>query len=36
MRAEGKIVKAIIWRNVRRHGGDYSIICGRSEVEYCN
>ena len=36
MKVEGKTMKAINWRNIRRHSGDFDIIFSRSEVEYCN
>jgi hypothetical protein len=35
MKAEGKTMKAINWRNVRRHGGDFGIICGK-RGDCCN
>ena len=33
MKAEGKTMKAINWRNIRRHSGDFDIIFSRSEVD---
>ena len=33
---KGKTMKAINWRNIRWHSGDFDIIFSRSEIEYCN